>query len=429
MRTLAALGAAAVVCAAAELPRGVVIDPVVCRGDAHQSYALYLPSTYTPERAWPVLYCFDAGARGGLAVERFREGAERYGYIVAGSNNSRNGPFEASFRAAAAMWEDTHGRFRIEGSRRYGAGFSGGARMLSGLAARTGAFAGMILCGAGLSPALKVEAVAWPVFGTAGLEDFNYFELRRLDRALDRSGTPHRIEIFEGGHDWPPSELAARALEWFDLAAMKAGTRARDQQWVRKAEERLAEAARKSEAAGEVAAAQAGYAALAADLKGLAEVGEYERKAAELARSSELRRAEKRENGEAEEYERLTGEAQRLAQQDDDPGALSRWIAVLRRQSEKAQDAAARRQARRVLAGLFVHARSMSGELLNGRDYRGAARWLEIDLELRGGRPLAEYQLACAYAQAGERQRALGAWRRALRDGFGYYLFFASWRR
>lgn len=418
MRILAALAAAAGLWAA-EFPLGTVIDRVACQKDSHQSYALYLPSAYPEQSAWPVLYCFDAGARGALAVERFREAAERYGYIVAGSNNSRNGPLEPCFEAAAAMWEDTHARLRIDESRHYAAGFSGGARMASLLVARTRAFAGTILCGAGLSPEVNLEAVTWPVFGTAGLDDFNYFELRRLDRALDRAGTPHRIEIFEGRHDWPPGEVAAHALEWLELAAMKAGTRARDERLIRRFEERER---RKCETAPE------GYAALAADLKGLADVAEFEKKAAEAARSPELKRAEKRENSEAAEQERLMSETVRLAQQDDDPGALERWIRQLRSQGEKARAPAAQRQARRVLAGAYVLAFSTSGELLSQGDYTGAARWIELELELRGGRPLTEYQLACAYARASQRQRALGAWRRAFRDGFGY-LLLAIWRR
>ena len=47
-----------------DLPRGRVIDRVACKSSVTQSYALYLPSAYSPDRTWPVLYAFDAGARG-----------------------------------------------------------------------------------------------------------------------------------------------------------------------------------------------------------------------------------------------------------------------------------------------------------------------------------------------------------------------------
>src|SRR5438067_3508115 len=57
---------------------------------------------------------------------------------------------------------------------------------------------------------------------TAGTEDFNYIEMRRVDRALT---TPHHLAIFEGGHGWPPSDLAGEAIEWLEIQAIKSGRR------------------------------------------------------------------------------------------------------------------------------------------------------------------------------------------------------------
>jgi hypothetical protein len=59
-------------------------------------------------------YAFDPGARGKLPVERFKEAAEKYGWILAGSNNSRNGPLQPSAEAWRALWQDTHDRFAID---------------------------------------------------------------------------------------------------------------------------------------------------------------------------------------------------------------------------------------------------------------------------------------------------------------------------
>lgn len=47
-----------------DLPRGRIVEKVTCADDATQSYALYLPSRYSPDRTWPILYAFDARARG-----------------------------------------------------------------------------------------------------------------------------------------------------------------------------------------------------------------------------------------------------------------------------------------------------------------------------------------------------------------------------
>ena len=70
---------------------GQIIDRVTCAADPSQSYALFVPAEYTPSRSWPVIFAFDPGGRGRVPVERYQAAAERYGYIVVGSNNSRNG--------------------------------------------------------------------------------------------------------------------------------------------------------------------------------------------------------------------------------------------------------------------------------------------------------------------------------------------------
>jgi hypothetical protein len=109
-----------------ELARGSVVEKVICRSDQTQSYALFLPSAYTPAKRWPIIYGFDPGARGRVPVERFKAAAEKYGYIVVGSNNSRNGAREATMAAIKAVLDDTQARFSIDDARIYAAGFSGG---------------------------------------------------------------------------------------------------------------------------------------------------------------------------------------------------------------------------------------------------------------------------------------------------------------
>src|SRR5436305_9915767 len=152
-------------------PRGKVIDKVVCAAKPGESYALYLPSGYIPSRAWPILYVLDPRSRGTLAAERFRAGAETYGYILASSNNSlSDGPVEPNVEAMRAMWTDTHGRFQIDDHRVYAAGFSGTVRSCCTLApAVPGTIAGIIGAGAGSpfhDPPRKGDPFVF--FGTLG---------------------------------------------------------------------------------------------------------------------------------------------------------------------------------------------------------------------------------------------------------------------
>jgi len=199
---------------AAALPPGQVIEKVQCERNPAVSYAVYLPSNYTDDRAWPILYCLDPVARGRVPVDRFAKAAEAEGFIVVGSNNSRNGPIEPVRESIAATVDDTHTRFKIDDRRVYAAGFSGGSRVALGWALN-GSIAGVVACGAGFTGGTPKNA-KFPVYAAAGTDDFNYYELYQLSLDLQKSGIPNRFAEFSGGHEWLPELQALEALRFFN---------------------------------------------------------------------------------------------------------------------------------------------------------------------------------------------------------------------
>jgi dienelactone hydrolase len=279
---------------AAVLPAGQVVVSVVCAHDSSQSYALYLPSNYTSARRWPVLYAFDPGGRGQLPVKLFSEAAERLGYVVVGSNNSRNGPWEPATEAMQAMWRDTHARFALDPHRIYTTGMSGGAAPAALLAAASGA--GVIACGSALTAEQLPETGAdhaW--FIVAGRSDFNYTVNRKLAEALAGRGASARFAEFDGGHNWPPADVAGRALEFIQLSAIRTGRAPRDDAFVE--HYALAGVARAGELAAQGMADGAAdeWAALARELAGLMPVAHYEAEAHRLNATGEARENRKRE--------------------------------------------------------------------------------------------------------------------------------------
>jgi len=122
--------------APASLPAGRVIESVTTVQYPDESYALYLPTGYTAARSWPILYAFDPLARGVVPVRLYKDIAEKYGFIIAGSNNSRNFSGQESSKSASAIWDDTHLRLALDERRTYTTGFSGGARMAGLIALR-----------------------------------------------------------------------------------------------------------------------------------------------------------------------------------------------------------------------------------------------------------------------------------------------------
>jgi dienelactone hydrolase len=265
---------------------GTLVPRVVCGGDAQQSYAIYLPPGYTRDRPWPIIYGFDPGARGLMAVKIFREAAERFGYIVVASNNARNGSWKIIEDAARAMVTDTHRRLNIDPRRRYTTGFSGGARAAS-VVAQAFKFTGVIACGAGLPEGGLSGKTDFVYFGAAGFEDFNYSEVQDATRAWAGRKLPQRFAVFDGGHAWFPPRVATEAVAWLELQAMRAGLRPRDDAFIRTVFDQQMQAAATRSEPGQ---AYHDYCAIADDFAGLVDTAEPTDRAAALKKTKPVRR-------------------------------------------------------------------------------------------------------------------------------------------
>ncbi len=204
--------------------RDTVIEKVLCRDAAGQSYALYRPALYDNKKSWPVILIFDPSARGRTGVGTFIEAARRYGFILACSDNSRNGPLGDNFTAAAAMLQDVEKRFNIDQKRIYSAGFSGGSRFAMAFAVKEKKISGIIGCGAGLPNDrnyLPSGNSDFLYYGLAGTRDMNYLEMYELgDFFSNQTRVISYLRTFSGGHQWPGSDLITEAVEWLMLQTM-----------------------------------------------------------------------------------------------------------------------------------------------------------------------------------------------------------------
>jgi pimeloyl-ACP methyl ester carboxylesterase len=440
-RFAATLSATLVACgflfaqAQAPFPKGQVVAKAPCRVDPAQSYALYLPSKYSPEKTWPILYAFDPGARGNIPVEIFRGAAEEYGYIVVGSNNSRNGPWVLNLAAARAMWEDTRERFALDAERVYMAGFSGGARVACDLAGvLRGRVAGVIACGAGfpIGPrAGPAKDTPFVFFGAVGIRDFNFAELKELDKTLDDLGLVHRIEVFAGGHDWPPGPLATEAVEWMEIQAMKRGKRERERALIDKLYDKRVGEARKLTEAGDLAQAFHRYQAVAEEFDGLRDVSEVRTVLSRMQNSKilkdALKRQTKRESRIASLEAAYLGVFDRIMSAirttESSPAEISEMVRQMNLSERRAQADANKETeesiaAERFVRGVLVRTYEQGRDALARKDFRSATLYLQITAECAPDSPVVHYTLARAYALNKQNKNALAALRKAVEKGY-----------
>ncbi|PQJ09167.1 hypothetical protein CJD36_020485 [Flavipsychrobacter stenotrophus] len=205
------------------LSTGVVKDTVVCKNDGAQSYALYLPKDYRSKKAWPCIILFDAHARGALPLRMYKDIAEKYGFILIGSNTSKNGiAAEVTDKIVNTLWNDIHQRLNIDTSRTYTSGFSGGSKVASMIATNHGGIAGVIGCAGGFPNTGQAAQPTFDYFGIAGNYDFNMPEMLQLDNYLDQKKSTHFLLTWPGIHAWAPAEAFRTGVLWMTVNSMKA---------------------------------------------------------------------------------------------------------------------------------------------------------------------------------------------------------------
>jgi pimeloyl-ACP methyl ester carboxylesterase len=411
----------------ADLAAGVVIEKVTSSSDPTQSYALYLPSAYTPTRKFPILYCFDPGARGAFPVNRFKEAAEKYNYIVVGSNNSRNFATQPLSKTMSNLWEDTHARFSIDERRVYLAGLSGGARVALSVAfAYKGMFAGVIACSAGFPENIRTTTPrSFLIFETSGVEDFNNPEMQALARTIEGTPPASRLVVFAGAHEWLPVALAVRAIEWLELRAMQAGARNKDEALIDDLFKKGVAEVKAAEDAHDPYQAWVANAGVAQDFAGLRIVAEFEQKAATLKTAKEVREAIKQERRMEDEQDRVQSGIQSLIDSMKQPENSAAAMLELKSRLAKQQKLAKseppsndRIVARRVIASLSVASFEQGNAALSKKEYDTAIAYFTLGTEVQPDSPRGFFQLARTYALMKNTKLALNSLQSAATKGY-----------
>lgn len=401
---------------------GILLPKVVVRAKPEQSYALYLPSTYSQDKLWPIIYAFDPGARGSVPVELMKEAAERNGYILVGSNNSRNGSWKIEAEAAEAIIKDTHARLTVDDRRVYFAGFSGGARVAAQIAQVCKCAAGVLLNGAGFHPlAFDSKDAPFSVFAAVGTFDFNYPELVSTDDELEKLAYPHFLRPFEGPHQWAPASAMEDALAWFRLQAMKSGREARDDSFIASQAAKETDHARALEQSGDLYAAWKEYRQAARMLAGLADDAAFRARAGALEKDKAIRDGAKREKQEFEEQAELTREISAgLFELQQNPlnhaeihNTVEKQLVALRSRAEHEKREEKLRVIKRAAAGLLVQALEMGNARLDQKDASHAKDYFELASVVDPDSMWALGNLAVARAMDGDRKGTLDALRRA----------------
>jgi len=410
----------------AEIPSPGQIGNVVCISDATQSYALYLPSSYTPGRRWPIIYFYDPAGRGDRPIDLYKDIAEKYGFIFAGSNNSRNFSGNQS-NAVNAIWLDTHQRLAIDERRSYASGFSGGARVagLMALGGAEGQIAGVIAHGAGYPTSRAVPKDSFAYFFAVGDQDFNWPEIMNVRHRREEAGLPYRVRVFAGPHQWAPAAVMEEAVQWINLKAMQAGTLAPDASFIdqmfRQRQAEADDAEKNKDALAQLSA----YRSMTSDFSGLKDVTATTAKLTALKQSPALKAASTAELEEIGEQSRIEGEISPLIDayaqgSAPDPAALRlethQRIGGLRDQATHSKNEKTRLISSRAFDGIWAQAIESGQRELEQRHFEQAEAYFDLMRQVTD-RPWPALLLAETHATAGRKKQAIRDLQEAVKRG------------
>lgn len=203
--------------------KGKITDNIQCKIDPSLTYCVFIPKSYDVSKTYPTIYAFDPHGSGRIPANLMKSIADSLGYIVIGSNNSKNGiSAEEINRIVNTLFDDSQTKLAIDPSSIYLVGFSGGARVACMIAQNKPGIKGVIACSAGFQP--TKNPLGFRYIGIAGTQDMNYLEVRQLNALMDSVGIENQFIVFDGKHRWPNQAVMDEAITILTIKSLIAET-------------------------------------------------------------------------------------------------------------------------------------------------------------------------------------------------------------
>jgi len=399
------------------LKSGIITEKVICKNDPNVSYALYLPSAYKAGNEFPVIYLFDPHADGLLPVNKYKELAEKYGYILIGSYNSKNGmAWEGVHQSIKTMFDDTQNRLSIDKNRIYTGGFSGGSRVASSVAIYDGGIRGVIGCSAGFPQLNKQIENKFDFIGIAGNEDFNMTEMKNLDKNLDGTAMRHTLIIFNGKHEWSSKEIFQLAFEWIQLNEMKDKMIAVNTALVNEITQSYQKQIKETISKGKKYEAVLLYKQMLSFLDGITDVSANKKSMDSLANLDDVKKMiEFKTNMEKHELEIQQNYAQQFTSKD-----LIWWTNEVNQLNAKAKsnDPEVAQMNKRILGYLSLVCYSYSNSSLNSNHLDQADKFIKLYELIDPPNSEHSYMSAMLFAKRNEKDKVIPALKEAVKLGF-----------
>lgn len=391
-----------------KLKSGEVISSVIAERDPSQSYALYLPKNYSDSVKYPVIIFFDPHGSGRYPLDLYKGFADEFGFVLMGSNNSKNGlQFDQTNVIAKSLVDEAVTKYSSGKKNISLAGFSGGAKVALVAAATQPDLSSVIYCGA----AIRFDNINQlpPALAFAGESDMNYTDVISSVPALEEKKMVHSLIEWKGKHEWPDSSSFEDAFYWCSFNAMRNKSREIDNKRIKT----FLQKKNKSLTDKQNSLMQYNlYNQIIQFLQGVVDVTAYQQKFLIVKKSDSYKKEmQKQQNGLQTENNLKQNYAQCFESKD-----LNWWKEeIARMRNIKASDQ--EKMYQRLLGYLSLASYSYSNNAIKQNNFSAAQQFLAVYKLADPENAEQPFLTACMYARQGDREKAIAALEEALKLG------------
>jgi hypothetical protein len=282
----------------------------------------------------------------------------------------------------------------------------------------------VIAHGAGY-PSNRTSKDDLPYFFAVGDQDFNWPEVINIRREREEQGSPYRVRVYSGRHQWAPGSVMEEAVQYMNLKATQAGNLTADQAFINRLLDKIKEEAADAERRKDPIAQLSAYRALISDFGGLRDVKAATQKLTALQQSPALKVALKSERDQMSEQLKLEQEiSQKIASVADNSVAdvtalridVRQQMGALQDQAKHSKNEQKRLISGRAYSGTFVGAMEDGQQQLAARHFEKAEAYFDLMRQVSDD-PWPVLSLADMHAAAGNRKLAIKDLQEAVRRG------------
>ncbi|MDG1572293.1 hypothetical protein OZ410_08200 [Robiginitalea sp. M366] len=203
--------------------KGLVIDSLGLQDSVGSQLSLFLPSYFTPDRKWPLLFLIESEATRYQSMRHLKNAAEKNGYILASSRMMGSDiPLTQKVLYFSQSVEMVSSLVPLDPSRINVGGYGSGALVATLLPGLLNKIQGVLVLGSatpnwGLMPRTSRR---FHFVGIYGQQDYRFLDMLDSETLLDQRKIPNHLLYFDGGAERPDDEFPVRGLQSLTLMAM-----------------------------------------------------------------------------------------------------------------------------------------------------------------------------------------------------------------